>query len=71
MECVKVGMRWTWWTLVGARNEMTVNEIRRARFVDMDNVHLTCSSNRNAASALLFRILEKKSCKAGKVNTYD
>jgi hypothetical protein len=55
-----------WWTLVGARNEMTVNELRRARIVDMDNVHLTCSSNRNAASALLFRILEKKSCEAWK-----
>jgi hypothetical protein len=54
------------WTLVGARNEMTVNEIRRARIVDMDNVHLTCRSNRNAAFALLFRILEKKSCEAGK-----
>jgi hypothetical protein len=49
-----------WWTLTGTRNEMTVNEIRRARIVDTDNVHLTNIANRNAASALLYRILEKK-----------
>jgi hypothetical protein len=55
-----------WWTLTGTRNEMTVNEIRRARIVDTDNVHLTNSVNRNAASALLYRILEKKSGDVGK-----
>ncbi len=55
-----------WWTLVGARNEMTVNEIRRGRIVDIDNVHLTCSANRSAASVLLFRVLEKRSGEAGK-----
>jgi hypothetical protein len=60
-----------WWTLNGARNEMTVNEIRRARIVDVDNVHLTCSSNRNAASVLLFRIVEKKNCEAGKRRRLD
>jgi hypothetical protein len=49
-----------WWTLTGTRNEMTVNEIRRSRIVDTDNVHLTNIANRNAASALLYRILEKK-----------
>jgi hypothetical protein len=55
-----------WWTLVGARNEMTVNEIRRGRIVDIDNVHLTCSVNRSAASVLLFRILEKRGGEMGK-----
>ncbi len=49
-----------WWTLTGTRNEMTLNEMRRARFVDTDNVHLTNIANRNAASALLYRILEKR-----------
>jgi hypothetical protein len=60
-----------WWTLIGARNEMTVNEIRRARIVDMDNVHLTSSSNRNAASVLLFRIVEKKNGEVGKRRRLD
>jgi hypothetical protein len=55
-----------WWTLVGARNEMTVNEVRRGRIVDIDNVHLTCSVNRSAASVLLFRILEKGGGEMGK-----
>ncbi len=60
-----------WWTLTGARNEMTVNEIRRARIVDTDNVHLTNSVNRNAASVLLFRILEKKTGEVGKRRRLD
>jgi hypothetical protein len=49
-----------WWTLTGTRNEMTLNEMRRARIVDTDNVHLTNIANRTAASALLYRILEKR-----------
>jgi hypothetical protein len=47
-----------WWTMVGARNEMTVNEIKRFGMVDIDNVHLTRKMNRTAASALLHRLME-------------
>jgi hypothetical protein len=46
------------WTLTGARNEMTVNEIRKFGIVDTDNVHLTRRMNKSAASALLRRLLE-------------
>ncbi len=37
------------WTMVGARNEMTVNEIKRFGMVDIDNVHLTRKMNRTTA----------------------
>jgi hypothetical protein len=60
-----------WWTLTGARNEMTVNETRRARIVDTDIIHVTNSANRNAASVLLFRILEKKTGEVGKRRRLD
>jgi hypothetical protein len=49
-----------WWTLVGARNELTVNEMRRSGMIDNDNVHLTGKSNRVAAASLMCRLLEKK-----------
>jgi hypothetical protein len=49
-----------WWTLVGARNEMTVNEIRKFGMVDTDNVHLTRRMNRSAAAALMHRLLETR-----------
>jgi hypothetical protein len=49
-----------WWTMVGARNEMTVNEIKRFGMVDIDNVHLTRKMNRTAASALMHRLLETR-----------
>jgi hypothetical protein len=55
-----------WWTMVGARNEMTVNEIKRFGMVDSDNVHLTRKMNRNAASALLHRLLETTTREEGK-----
>ncbi len=49
-----------WWTLVGARNELTVNEMRRSGMIDNDNVHLTSKSNRVAAASLMCRLLEKR-----------
>ncbi len=49
-----------WWTLVGARKELTVNEMRRTGMIDNDNVHLTSKSNRVAAASLMCRLLEKK-----------
>jgi hypothetical protein len=49
-----------WWTMVGARNEMTVNEIKRFGMVDIDNVHLTRKMNRSAASALMHRLMETR-----------
>jgi hypothetical protein len=52
--------------LVGARNEMTMNEIRGAETVDLDNVHLTSKTNRYAASALMHRLMEKKTRWEGK-----
>ncbi len=47
-----------WWTLIGARNEMTVNELRRSGTVDMDNIHLTNRTNRVAAASLMHRLME-------------
>jgi hypothetical protein len=49
-----------WWTLIGARNELTVNEMRRSGLIDGDNVHLTSKSNRVAAASLMCRLLEKR-----------
>jgi hypothetical protein len=49
-----------WWTMVGARNEMTVNEIKKFGMVDMDNVHLTRKMNRSAAFALMHRLMETR-----------
>jgi hypothetical protein len=49
-----------WWTLIGARNELTVNEMRRSGLIDSDNVHLTSKSNRVAAASLMCRLLEKR-----------
>ncbi len=49
-----------WWMLVGATNEMTVNELRRSGTVDTDNVHLTNRANRIAAVSLMHRLLEKR-----------
>jgi hypothetical protein len=46
--------------MVGARNEMTVNEIKKFGMVDMDNVHLTRRMNRSAAAALMHRLMETK-----------
>jgi hypothetical protein len=55
-----------WWTLVGARNELMVNEMRRSGMIDNDNVHLTSKSNRVAAVSLIHRLLEKKESEAVK-----
>ncbi len=49
-----------WWTLVGARNELTVNEVRRSGLIDSDNVHLTARTNTIAAVSLMHRLLERK-----------
>ncbi len=49
-----------WWTMVGARNEMTVNEIRKCGMVDTDNVHLARRMNRSAAATLIHRLMETK-----------
>jgi hypothetical protein len=55
-----------WWTLIGARNEMTVNELRRSGTVDMDNVHLTNRTNRVAAASLMHRLMEKRGMETSK-----
>jgi hypothetical protein len=52
--------------VVGARNELTVSEIRRTRVVGSDNVHLTNGMNKNAAPALIYRLLERKPKDDGK-----
>jgi hypothetical protein len=47
-----------WWTLLGAREEMTLSELRRADCVDDDNVHLRVKTNKDAAEILFHRLLE-------------
>jgi hypothetical protein len=47
-----------WWTLLGAREEMTLSELRRVNCVDDDNVHLRGKANKDAAEILLHRLLE-------------
>jgi hypothetical protein len=47
-----------WWTLLGAREEMTLSELRRVNCVDDDNVHLRSKVNKDAAEILLHRLLE-------------
>jgi hypothetical protein len=47
-----------WWTLLGAREEMTLSELRRVNCVDDDNVHLRTKANKDAAEILLHRLLE-------------
>ncbi len=55
-----------WWTLAGARSELTVNEVRRPGLIDKDNVHLTNRTNRIAAVSLLNRLLERKESEMSK-----
>jgi hypothetical protein len=47
-----------WWTLLGAREEMTLSEIRRLNCVDDDNVHLRWKANKDAAEMLFRRMME-------------
>ncbi len=47
-----------WWTLLGAREEMTLSELRRQNCVDDDNVHLRARANKDAAENLSLRLLE-------------
>jgi hypothetical protein len=49
-----------WWTLLGAREELTLTELRRMECVDKDNVHLTTRMNKNAADILCHRVFESK-----------
>ncbi len=49
-----------WWTVIGARNELTVSEIRKTGIVCGDNVHLTTSVNRSAADSLMHRVFERR-----------
>ncbi len=46
------------WTLLGARDEMTLGELRKMNYVGNDNVHLRNITNRNAAETLCHRLLE-------------
>jgi hypothetical protein len=46
------------WTLLGARDEMTLGELRKMNCVGNDNVHLRDITNRNAAETLCHRLLE-------------
>jgi hypothetical protein len=55
-----------WWTLIPARNEMTVNELRRSGTMDMDNVHLMNRTNRVAAASLMHRLSEKRGMETSK-----
>jgi hypothetical protein len=55
-----------WWTLTGARSELTVNEVKRSGLIDRDNVHLTKRTNRIAAVSLLNRLLERKESEMSK-----
>jgi hypothetical protein len=47
-----------WWTLLGAREEMTLSDLRRLNCVDDDNVHLRARANKDAAENLSYRLLE-------------
>ncbi len=47
-----------WWTLLGAREELTLSEVRRLNCVDDVNVHLRVRANKDAAENLYFRLLE-------------
>jgi hypothetical protein len=47
-----------WWTLLGAREELTLSELRRLNCVDDDNVHLRIRANKDAAENLYSRLLE-------------
>jgi hypothetical protein len=49
-----------WWTVIGARNELTVSEIRKSGIVCGDNVHLTTSVNRSTADSLMHRLVERR-----------
>jgi hypothetical protein len=56
-KCVEVV---DWWTVIGARNELTVSEIRKSGIVCGDNVHLTTSVNRSTADSLMHRLVERR-----------
>ncbi len=47
-----------WWTLLGAREEMKLSEIRRLNCVDDDNMHLRWKANKDAAEMLFRRMTE-------------
>jgi hypothetical protein len=49
-----------WWTLLGAKEELTLTELRRMNCIDVDNVHLSTSANRNAADILCHRLVDGK-----------
>jgi hypothetical protein len=49
-----------WWTVIGARNELTISEMRKSGIVCGDNVHLTTSVNRSAADFLMLRVFERR-----------
>jgi hypothetical protein len=42
----------------GAREEMTLSELRRLNCVDDDNVHLRGKANKDAAKILCHRLME-------------
>ncbi len=54
-----------WWTLLGAREEMTLGELRKMNCVGDDNVHLREIVNRKAAEILCHRLLEIGRLEAG------
>jgi hypothetical protein len=49
-----------WWTLLGAKDELTLTELRRMDCIDTDNVHLTHRANRSAADILCHRLVDCK-----------
>jgi hypothetical protein len=49
-----------WWTLLGAKDELTLTELRRMNCIDADNVHLTTLVNRSAADILCHRLVDGK-----------
>jgi hypothetical protein len=49
-----------WWTLLGAKDELTLTELRRMNCIDTDNYHLTPLMNRSAADILCHRLVDSK-----------
>ncbi len=49
-----------WWSLMGEKDDLTISDIRRRDFLDIDNVHLKKRANSLAAEVLCTRFLERE-----------
>jgi hypothetical protein len=54
-----------WRSLLGAKEEVTLPELRWNDILDADNVHLTFKENGNAVAILLHRLLRQDGLEAG------